>query len=276
MNSSESMNIVINRDSAFKRAVIISVSVHAGLFLLLLLSPYLPKPSKKGMIHYVNMVSLPGGGPGGGGGGQAAVITEEQPGETAVPQRQSLKDLTLPEKLEQVEPTLRHPTDNPERENKPRPKKQAVIQKQDPSVKKKATTRESSSEQSGTGSGPGLRIGGVGTGGGGGFGSEYAGQIGLSNFLFNYYVQSIGAKISSNWITAQISSGVKGSYGTTVAFKIYRSGRISTVDVRESSKIQTLDMSARRAVMNSAPFPPLPAEYEYDYLEIILIFEHSR
>jgi TonB family protein len=270
------MDTSMNRDSAFKRAVFISLSVHVGLFLLLLLSPYFPKPTKKGMVHYVNMISLPGGGGSGGGGGNAAAVVEELPAETAVPQRQTLKDLTLPEKLDQVEPKMHYPTENPERENKPRPKKKAVIQKQDPSAKTKASPEESSSGQSGTGSGPGLRIGGVGTGSGAGFGSGYAGQIGLSNFPFTYYVQGISAKISSNWITAQVSPGVSGTYGTTVVFKIYRSGRISNVDVRESSGIRTLDMSARRAIMNSAPFPPLPADYEYDHLEIILIFEHSR
>ena len=53
----------------FKRAVIISISVHVALFVFLIVSPYLPKPKRRGMIHYVNIYSLPGGG---GGGGEAA------------------------------------------------------------------------------------------------------------------------------------------------------------------------------------------------------------
>lgn len=271
---------MMRQDSAFKRAVIVSISAHVILFVVLLLSPYLPKPAKKGMVHYVSMVSLPGGGGGGGGGGgrPASVVTEEQPGETQVPERQSLKDLTLPDKLDQVEPKLRHPTENPERDNKPRPKKKAVIQKQDPAVKTKEAARNDSAslQGSGSGSGSGLRIGGVGTGSGVGFGSEYAGQIGMSSFPFTYYLQRIRDLIASNWIIAQVSPGIKGTFLTTVVFRIYRSGRISKVDVLESSKIRTMDMSAVRAVMNASPFPPLPAEYEDEYLEIRLIFEHSR
>jgi len=61
--------IVCNREfKAFRRALIISVSAHLALFIFILISPYIPTHSKKGMIHYVNVVSFPGGGGGGGGG----------------------------------------------------------------------------------------------------------------------------------------------------------------------------------------------------------------
>ena len=86
----------------FKKAVIISISVHVALFVFLIISPYLPKPSRKGMIHYVNIYSLPGGG--GGGGGEAARLatTSEEVAETPAPPRETLKDLTTPPKAEEL------------------------------------------------------------------------------------------------------------------------------------------------------------------------------
>ena len=36
----------------FKRAVYLSLSVHVAFLLFILISPHLPKPSRKGLIHY--------------------------------------------------------------------------------------------------------------------------------------------------------------------------------------------------------------------------------
>lgn len=35
-------------------------------------------------------------------------------------------------------------------------------------------------------------------------------------------------------------------------------------------------MSAQRAVTDASPFPPLPDDYDEEYLGIILIFEHVK
>ena len=86
----------LNREySAFKKAVIISCTVHMILFLLIILSPHFPKPSRKGMIHYVNLISFPGGGGGGGSPGGSPPEGEgekEQVVETSVPVRDTLRD----------------------------------------------------------------------------------------------------------------------------------------------------------------------------------------
>ncbi len=103
-----------------------------------------------------------------------------------------------------------------------------------------------------------------------------AGQIGLSNFPYQYYLLIIRDRISSNWFTALIDPGVEGTLQTAVYFRIFRNGTISNIEVRESSNIRAFDSSAVRAIMNSAPFPPLPADYDEQYLGIILIFEHSK
>ncbi len=252
-------------DRDFKRAVIISVSAHLALFILILVSPYFPKPGHKGMIHYVNVMTFPGRG---GGGGQST-----EPVETELPARESLRDLTTPQKLEQQKPpSLTHPVEKPKRgrtQNKP---KKTSIQK-----RQQSSAKSSGQENSQTGSGSGLRVGiGVGAGGGFGFGSEYSSQIGLSSFPFSYYLQTLQDRISSSWYTSQIRTGITGKLVTTVMFKIFRKGNISEPEILETSGNRTMDLSARRAIRNAADFPPLPREYQDDYLIIRLIFEHNR
>jgi outer membrane biosynthesis protein TonB len=267
----------------FKRAVIISISAHVFLFILALLSPSLPKFGRKRMVHYVNLISFPGGGGGGGSPAGASSLTatrtSEEISETPVQSRESLRDLTTPAKLKQQTPSaLRHPVDKPKREKKVPVKKKTSIQKRDKtSTKPPQTTKSEGQEGSGTDPGSGVRLGvGSGSGGGIGFGSEFASQIGLSNFPYTYYLQLLVDRISSNWIKSQVSPGTSGDLHTTVFFKIYRDGKISIVEIEEKCGIHALDLAAVRAVQSSAPFAPLPTEYEDDYLGIHLIFEHGK
>jgi TonB family protein len=272
------MATVSHGDLNFKRALVVSISFHLALFLLILLSPYFPKSPKKEMIHYVNVISFPGGGGGGGSSGGGS-RTEEKLIETAVPHRETLRDLTTPQKLQQESSsTLRHPVEKPKREKTPPSEKKAVIQKTQKSPESSSSkTSEGVDSKTGSGAGTGVRIGiGSGPGGGGGFGSELSSQIGLSNFPYTYYLQTIHGKISGNWYTSQISPGVTGDFHTTVYFKIFRNGEISSLEIREQSGIRSLDLSALRAIQSSAPFPPLPNDYEEEFLGIHLIFEHNK
>lgn len=263
--------VTFNRDyQRFKRAVILSVFAHLTLFLLIILSPYFPKPSRQGMIHYVNVVSLPGGG--GGGGGSPG--SGEKVAETAIPERETLKDLTTPQKLEEApSSSLRHPVEKPEKEPAPRTEKKAVIQKPE----KTSPSTSSKEEASGSGAGSGVRFGsGGGSGSGIGLQSPYSSQIGLSTFPYTYYLQIIIDRVSGNWFTSLVDPGTRGNFQTTVYFRILRDGRVSSLKIEESSGLRTLDLSALRAVQSSSPFPPLPREYEEEYLGIHLIFEHSK
>ncbi len=266
-----SMRTLSKESLSFKRAVIWSITVHVALFLFILLSPYIPKPSRKGMIHYVNVVSFPGGG----GGGGAPAVTEVM-AETEIPERETLRDLTTPQKLEQETPsTFRHPVEKPKREVKPPPKKKAVIRKQQ-RKSPPSTQKEGEATAQGSGAGTGVRFGsGSGPGGGPGSGS-YSSQIGMSRFPFTYYLQIIIDRVSSNWFTSLVDPGLKGSFQTTVFFKILRTGRISGLKIEVSSGARSLDLSALRAIQTAEPFPPLPREYDGDYLGIHLIFEHSK
>lgn len=266
----------LNRaENSFKKAMIFSLAAHIVLFMLLWFSPHFPKPSQKGMIHYIDVISLAGGGGGSSGGSQ---IVKEQVAETAVPPRESLRDLTTPQVIPQENPaSFRYPVEKPKKEKKPQPKKKAVIQRpQKPTQKNVQNEKEASQSGTASGTGSGVQIGiGKGTGSGGGLGSEFSSQIGLSHFPYTYYLEIIQSRISNNWLKSQVSSGTKKDLYTTVYFKIYKDGHISAVDIEESSGINSLDLSAKRAVTSSR-FPPLPSAYEYDFLGIHLIFWHSK
>jgi len=265
----------------FKRAVFFSTVFHALLFTAIAISPSMTKPVQKGMIHYVSLGGFPGqgggggtGGSGGTGGPKAAVLPPAK--------KETLRDLALPSKVKpEVKPSMTYPVDKPKKDKKGQDEKKAVITKPQPNLQgvpadKAVATGSATGE--GTG-GSGLRIGlGEGTGGGGlgGFGPGYGDQIGLSGFPYQYYLQIISDRVSSSWFTSLVDPGISGTFFATVYFKILRNGQIVDLKVKESSGIQSLDMSAQRAIQISAPFPPLPSDYEGDYLGIHLIFEHSK
>ena len=264
----------------FKRSVIVSITAHLAVFLLFILSPYLPKSSQKEMIHFVNLISIPGGGGGGGGGAPGSGGREEERiEETPAPKRETLRDLTTPQKLqERSASTLRHPVDKPKKETKPKPEKKAVIQKQQKTPPKSSQTQKAKAGPApgtGSGSGSGVRIG-TGSGSGSGFGSSYASKIGVSNFPYTWYLQIMVDKISRRWFQSLVDPGIRGNFQVEIYFRIHKDGNISALKVERTSRIQSLDLSALRAIQSAEPFPPLPREYDDDYLGIHLIFEHSK
>jgi TonB family protein len=271
----------------FKRAMIFSAVVHSVLLVLIIVNPSLPTSRKSGPVYYVNFGGSPAGGSGGGGRGG---ITTAPPAEetTAISptevKPQTLRDLTTVQKLQADKPssTLRFPVDKPKREAKPAPVKKTEISKVDPSAKAAAakTPPSKANAAAGTsGGGAGLSIGAGKPGFGEGTGSGLGGlsdQIGNSDFPYTYYSTAIRDKISSNWFDSLIEPGVSGTFQVAVYFRIFKDGSISTVDIKETSGIKTLDQSAVRAVMRSANFPPLPDGYDEPYLGIVLIFEYTK
>ncbi|HEB36715.1 MAG TPA: TonB C-terminal domain-containing protein [Candidatus Aminicenantes bacterium] len=264
------MTALSESNPVFKKAVVLSFTAHLAFFLFILLSPNLQKSSRGETIHYVELISFPGGG---GGGAGSSGGGEEKIAETPLPERETLRDLTTPQKLQQeTVPALRHPVEKPEKKTRTKKEKKAVIQKQSTGTK---APEAGSVKEKGTGPGSGIRLGG-GSGSSSDTGSAFSSQIGLSNFPFTYYLQLIIDRVSNNWFTSLVDPGISGSFQVTVHFKIYKNGQISELKIEESSGIKSLDLSALRAIQTSASFPPLPGAYEDEYLGIYLIFEHSK
>ncbi|MDD8026682.1 MAG: TonB family protein [Acidobacteriota bacterium] len=269
---------------AFQRALYWSAGVHAALLLLFIVNPSLPKSAPKGEIRYVNLGLGGGGGGGTGGGGGGSRPPEETLAETPLPKPQ-LRDLTTALKAEaEPESSLRYPTSKtkakPSRAKKPAPEKTTSVSRPDPDAKtgaKTGATTAAGGRTSGGGGGGVLTIGAGGPGFGEGSGlGGYGDQIGMGDFPYTYYLQNIQDRISGRWFQSLVDPGVAGTYRTAVYFRIFRNGTISRVEVKEPSGLRALDMSAQRAVTDASPFPPLPADYDEEYLGIILIFEHTK
>jgi TonB family protein len=266
---------------AFKRALLFSGLLHAGLIVFIVASPDFSKPAPKGLIQYVNFIGSQGdGGPGGGSGGGTLVPQALPPPKT----KESLRDLTVPAKAKADDKAgMRHPVDKPKTAKKA-PEKKAVISKPQPSTAappgaETSAAGPASGQTAGQGPGYGLRFG-TGPGSGGGTGSGTGGgtgePFGVSGFPFNYYLQFLSDKISSSWFTSLVDPGVSGVFQTQVYFKIYRNGQVADLKVEVSSGVPAFDLSALRAIQTASPFAPLPSEYDGQYLGIHLIFEHSR
>ncbi len=74
----------------------------------------------------------------------------------------------------------------------------------------------------------------------------------------DWYLAGVQQKIWMTW-NQQLKAGHTQSVGIT--FTILPDGQVTGVRVTQPSGVSLLDMAAQRAVLNAAPFGPLPREY---------------
>jgi protein TonB len=74
----------------------------------------------------------------------------------------------------------------------------------------------------------------------------------------DWYMAGVQQKIWMLW-NQQIKSGFNRPIGVT--FTILADGKVSNVRVTQPSGVSLLDMAAQRAILNAAPFGPLPRQY---------------
>jgi TonB family protein len=86
----------------------------------------------------------------------------------------------------------------------------------------------------------------------------------------DWYLASVQQKIWMLW-NQQVKTGFTQSVGVT--FTIQPDGSVINVRCSEPSGVALLDLAAQRAVMNSAPFGPLPREYGQNPRTIHAIFK---
>jgi len=264
--------------SSFNRSLILSFFLHIIIFAVIGLSNYLISPAQKNFVHYVNLnfVGSPGGGAGGGGSGpEAEAPGSGKAGEPVTAKKESMKELTVAKKVPAPSSSLRHPVEKTNKTGeKVSPKKTVISAPQLEGQKAGSTTSQGAGGGSGGGGGSGLRIG-VGEGPGG-FGSGYGDALGASSFPYSYYLQIIVDRVSSNWFSTINNLELSGEYQSVVYFRIQKNGQVTDLKIEQSSGLPALDLSARRAVELASPFPPLPRDFENDYLVIHLIFERSK
>lgn len=120
----------------------------------------------------------------------------------------------------------------------------------------------------GKGSGSGT---GFGTGFGSGFGTGTGVGVDAGNFPYMGYVNILRNKVAQNWNPAPYSSSSPKK--VLVYFRILKDGRVDNLTIKESASVSFIDRAAIRAIMNSAPFPPLPSGYTDAYLGVYFMFE---
>ncbi|UCD57950.1 MAG: TonB C-terminal domain-containing protein [Candidatus Hydrogenedentota bacterium] len=92
-----------------------------------------------------------------------------------------------------------------------------------------------------------------------------------------WYIEIIRRKVWQNWIEPRHAL-LPGTHARAVIrFEISRDGNFaSTPVIFESSNISLLDQSGYRAVVRSAPFPPLPESYSGESLGVRFGFEYGE
>ena len=254
----------------FRATLVLSLALHASLAALFVIQP--ARKAGGEMTYYVDLISLGGGGangPGGGGAGKrgpaSSPAQKQEPAAQAalIEEKGGVRNLT-------VEKEFRSPLRYPDKEGKKKVEEDKMISV----VRKEPTTARSEPAVQDAGGEDGLKTG-ISSGGGGG--GDGGGGQGLGGYFPHaYYVDLLRNRISSSWYSSLVAPGLKGKFVTGVYFIVRRDGEISDLRVERPSGNVSLDLSARRAIENAAPFAPLPNDFSSQYLVVHFEFEWEK
>jgi len=94
---------------------------------------------------------------------------------------------------------------------------------------------------------------------------------------YGAYAKLLRDRVANNWKTSDIDARISTAPPVAVTFTLVRNGSLAgSVKVTQSSGNSALDLSAQRAIYDSAPFPPLPMQYPQNQAVIELRFELRR
>lgn len=254
--------------NAEARSFVAALALHGLLLALVLLAPRLKSPPPP--LEFVPVQIIPA---------QALGVRRPAPprrktppapaAETPAPERAETAP-PQPEPADDV-PTLPDPdADKKKNEVKPKPETPSPV------PNKGETSRPGSgkAEDGPSGTAPGETGDQLGRRGGPrgnplgttAFGSE-VGSLDNPDFTYAYYLDQLLSLIDDKWERPSMGSGVK----AVIFFRIGRGGRMTDMQVEQSSGYNSFDLAALRAVQNAAPFPPLPRAYKHEDLGIHLI-----
>ena len=255
------------------RVITWSIAIHVGVLAFVLVTPrswWTREPEPKTVMT----ISL-GGSPGPTTGGQTNIggRTVEQVAPT--PPRPQTERPTAP--LPPAPPTAAPPVRAPQRTPPPvsaapprpappptstaKPQAEAPRTATRPPVTGSQVTRGNTAVDTGaSGQGAGLASGGRFAGG----------EASLMNFCCPEYLALVLQAIDSNW-----NKNVPDRGTPVIRFSIERSGAVTNVAVEKQSGYNTLDRSARNAVLE-ARLPRLPDAYTNERLTINLTFPYGQ
>lgn len=92
---------------------------------------------------------------------------------------------------------------------------------------------------------------------------------------FGAYADLVIRRVSEKWDTAGLAD-LRTAPLVVVTFDIQRDGSVRNVRIAQRAGNSNLEFSAQRAVMDAAPFPPLPPGYERNEANVELRFHLQR
>lgn len=93
---------------------------------------------------------------------------------------------------------------------------------------------------------------------------------------FGWYAKLLRDAIARKWRTDDVPASVRTMPATAVTFTIARDGNVSDVRIVQSSGNYALDNAGKRAVLEAAPFQPLPPQFERNSANVEMLFELKR
>jgi TonB family protein len=87
-------------------------------------------------------------------------------------------------------------------------------------------------------------------------------------------VEAIRRRIAQNWLQSSIDPAARSSrtIHAVATFTINRDGSVKDIRITESSRNASFDNSGLRALYDSNPMPPLPADYNGSYVSVTFDF----
>jgi TonB family protein len=123
-------------------------------------------------------------------------------------------------------------------------------------------------------------VGGYGSGAGGGTGTGTGGRqrVGMSIPLKGYdllpWATAVIDRLQVNW-TLPAVGGVPKAAKIGMIVVIKKNGELDSIEIIEGTSLEALDKAALEALRTSLPFPPLPADFPGDLLEITFEFVYN-
>ncbi len=93
---------------------------------------------------------------------------------------------------------------------------------------------------------------------------------------FGAYAAILRQMVAAKWNTSQVDPRLQTAPPVIVTFEILRDGTVRNVRLLQRSGNATLDYSAQRAILEAAPFPPLPRGFERDVAVVEFWFQLKR
>lgn len=84
------------------------------------------------------------------------------------------------------------------------------------------------------------------------------------------YIKAIQDKVMSNWRRAHVLNDNL----VIASFNVFPEGNIDKPYIKKSSGTSFLDGLALKAIEDSVPFPPIPAEFEKPSINILINFKY--